>query len=65
MRAREKAMVGQNTRSRSEEVLQECQKQSRNELRSERRDAEAVRQGLWKDRANLKASALKSVDPTR
>lgn len=65
MKAREKAMVGQDTRSRSEEVLQGWQKKSRNELQSERRDAEVVRQGLWKDRGNLKASALNSVDPTR
>lgn len=57
MRVCEKAMAGWSTKFWSGEVLQLLKTRSRDELQSERRDAEAVRHGLLKHRASLRACA--------
>ena len=62
MRDSEMTIVGCGTRLRTEEVWQGCETRFRDELRSERRGAEAVRHGLLKNRANSRASALKSAN---
>lgn len=64
MRVSEKAMAGWNTKSWSNEVLQLFRTRSRDELQSERRDVEAVRYGLRKHRASLRACAHKSANST-
>ena len=65
MRVSAKATVGWSTRFRAMEVLQGRKTRSWGELRRERKGAEAVRHGLGKKRANLRASVLESANPSR
>ena len=55
MRANEEAMIGRSTTSRVDEVLSEGRTRFEDEVRSARRDAEAVRLCNWKNRPRLKS----------
>ena len=61
MRASETAMAGWSTNFWFEEVCKVFKMRCRDELQSERRDAEAVRHSLRQYRASLRACAHKNA----